>query len=530
MPAHNLRVDACFPVTLPHGETKLGLGAILAAIGRNEIIGFPGLGAHQRQGWFHFLSQIAALCLLAGPSEEWPPDQASWNAMLLDLAGGDLAGEAAWTLVVEDPALPAFLQPPVSADELAGFKAVGTEPDQIDILVTAKNHDIKQARIAHPAPHDWAYALINAQTMSGYSGKRKYGIARMNGGFGSRVLVERIADMRWGTRVRRAAEVMVTGFDNLLDEAAPLFNPNGHGLLWLMPWNGASSLSLAEVHPYCVEICRRYRLVPSARGPLLLFQTTDGARLAAKDQYGRLHDPFVPINEAVPPAALTVGANGFDYRLLARILLDWKPAKGTGLSTPTALLPLPGEGDGPGLVHCSVLVRGEGGTDGLHDRVVRCSGQVRRAFGNAETRLAVGEIARAMIDRINQVAETLRRALRAFVQGGPEKLDFTDDRVRPFLIAFDRTVDTRFFEWLDAWAAPENEAAREAGRTGFEAALYDIARQTFDTAIAALPCPANRRERGEARAFAILQNRKDGLHVLLSRARAPTTPEPEVAA
>ena len=57
------------------------------------------------------------------------------------------------------------------------------------MLITARNHDAKRAANRHATPEDWILALVSLQTMSGYSGNGKNGIARMNGGFASRPLV-----------------------------------------------------------------------------------------------------------------------------------------------------------------------------------------------------------------------------------------------------------------------------------------------------------------------------------------------------
>ena len=62
-------------------------------------------------------------------------------------------------------------------------------PDALDYIVTAKNHDLKAARIERSSVEQWFYALIALQTMEGFLGRGNYGISRMNSGFGSRPLV-----------------------------------------------------------------------------------------------------------------------------------------------------------------------------------------------------------------------------------------------------------------------------------------------------------------------------------------------------
>ena len=80
---------------------------------------------------------------------------------------------------------PAFLQAAVPVGNVAAFKPIRT-PDALDMLVTSRNHDLKRAAIQKPEPDDWLMALVSLQTQEGVMGRGKYGVARMNGGYGSR--------------------------------------------------------------------------------------------------------------------------------------------------------------------------------------------------------------------------------------------------------------------------------------------------------------------------------------------------------
>ena len=57
------------------------------------------------------------------------------------------------------------------------------------MLITARNHDLKNAVAKNAEPEDWIYALVSLQTCEGYSGGGNYGIARMNGGSSSRPML-----------------------------------------------------------------------------------------------------------------------------------------------------------------------------------------------------------------------------------------------------------------------------------------------------------------------------------------------------
>ena len=96
------------------------------------------------------------------------------------------ADDGAWTLVVEDWSRPAFMQSP--APDARAYSPKALTPDVLDLLPTAKNHDLKSSRLAAFEPEDWVFALISLQTMSGVFGSGNYGVARMNGGYGSRAV------------------------------------------------------------------------------------------------------------------------------------------------------------------------------------------------------------------------------------------------------------------------------------------------------------------------------------------------------
>ena len=161
------------------------LPGLLAAMARGEVASFPALRPHQRPAWHMFLVQLATLALSDAGAADLPEDEATWRAALRGLTA-DFPDDAPWHLVVEDRGKPAFLQPP----DPGGLKwhEVAT-PDALDMLITSRNHDLKR-EIAHDAaPQDWIFALVSVQTMEGFGGAGNYGVARMNGGSSSRVMI-----------------------------------------------------------------------------------------------------------------------------------------------------------------------------------------------------------------------------------------------------------------------------------------------------------------------------------------------------
>ena len=150
----------------------------------------------------------------------------------------------------------------------------------------------------------------------------------------------------------------------------------GLALTWLRAWDTDSPLRMSELDPFFIEVCRRVRLTVTAAGRLAaLSRPANTPRVDAKALKGNLGDPWVPINLGkANPSALTVSGNGFDYRLAQRILF------GQDLLKPLALKPLPEEKDQDTEVHMAVLVRGQGKTEGLHERVIPLPHHDRSGF------------------------------------------------------------------------------------------------------------------------------------------------------
>lgn len=66
-------------------EKRATLPGILAQLSSDDIDSFPGLVAHHRQPWFHFLVQLAAIALHRGKEEVPPADEGRWRELLAAL-------------------------------------------------------------------------------------------------------------------------------------------------------------------------------------------------------------------------------------------------------------------------------------------------------------------------------------------------------------------------------------------------------------------------------------------------------------
>ena len=148
------------------------------------------------------------------------------------------------------------------------------------------------------------------------------------------------------------------------------------------------------------------------------------------------------------------------------------------------------------------LVRGQGKTEGYHERRVPLSRRV--------TWDATDPVAQRATDRVHlagQVSVVLRTALLALFQGGPDRVDERDEaaarKAKPFL---DR-LDAAFFPalWREAEAAEAGEEAAHAERASWVRDLLRIVADLLDEADAAAPKATRRRLRARVAAQGLLR-------------------------
>jgi CRISPR system Cascade subunit CasA len=454
------------------GGVGANLPEVLALLSRADDVVFTGLQAHQEHPWHAFCVQLAALALARAKQQEAPVDADRWRALLRDLTEGR---DEPWQLVVDDLRRPAFLQAPLPGGTLQGFKDADS-PSDLDVLVTSKNHDVKARRICAARPEHWIYALVTLQTFEGFLGAGNYGVSRMNGGFASRPLLGRDGGLGSGARFRRDTTVLLeTRAATAHDRHYKL---RGHGLLWLLPWDGSDSVSLLECDPHFIEICRRVRLVWKDGQIQGRRSSSKAARVDGKANKGDTGDAWTPVDREAGKA-LTVSGNGFDYRLLHDLLLSDSYVESPAMK----------QRPGDTVLRAAVLVRGQGETQGLHRRVVPVPAKMRRILGDPYARLTLGARSK---DRL-QVVETVSRrmlhpALCALQQGAPEKLKLDDKRDRSLLAELDREIDRIYFEQLfqDAALPPEDAARRWQG------VVIEQAERVLRRAVTSLPIPQAR--------------------------------------
>ncbi|MBF0416143.1 MAG: type I-E CRISPR-associated protein Cse1/CasA [Magnetococcales bacterium] len=450
----NVLIDPLIRAENTDGERlTLALPEVMAGLLNETLVSFPALQPHQRHAWHAFLTQLAAMALHHSGVEKPPLDAPSWQSLLRALTKA-WPDDEPWKLVVDDLSKPAFMQPPVPENKLDAFKNIIPTPDGLDVLITAKNHDIKMTRIAHPHADHWILALITLQTMEGFLGAGNYGIARMNGGFASRPAVGTRPGPLPGPHFRRDLDLLRLGRETIHNEHHTLYHPErGFTLLWLEPWDGQSELSLATLDPYFIEVCRRVRLTMGRNGPVANAAPSKAARIHSKDLKGNLGDPWTPIRlDKEGGVSLTINESGFGYQLITDLLLEsegYRPSQAQKMRF--------GKPADHAEFLARALARGQGKTEGYHERRIPLPPIVRAKLGQPKEMDSLATVARKRVEQAGIVAKkALAPAILTMIQRAPGKLNFKDRRIDTWRHRFDQKVDALFFPSL--WQSVQQEA------------------------------------------------------------------------
>lgn len=491
------------------GAQNLSMPQIYAALMADDILSFCALRPHQRHGWHAFLVQLASLAMLKAGLSKPPVTASEWRTLLRGLTP-EYAEDEAWQLANEDIFQPAFMQPPAkTSTRVNDYKSRVDTPDRLDILVTAKNHDLKASTALQAYPDDWLFALITLQTMGGFSGAGNYGISRMNGGFGSRTAFSLTPSLRPGSHVKRDIGALLARRQQIID-AVPVFHSQDISkiaLLWTIPWDGLTgeTLTLDQLDPFYIEICRRVRLYRDAKGALYgLRAASKAARLAAKPFQGVVGDPWMPVNKKAAKC-LTLAKGGFTYKRIADYLSPdaWEK--------PLLFAPTSDElvSQAPVMLVARGMVRGSGKTEGYYERIIPFRERTTRALGNYAESVALGEIAQERIQNISTIAGIVRHAILAFLAGGDPGKASGEHRSRANLWTrqLDKIVDTAFFEALQDEFAADVSDERSRIRVEWLNGILDSARKIVEAATYALPCPSIHRYRAQAIAQNLFEGR-----------------------
>lgn len=506
---YDLLTEPLISVTPPGGGMPrlISLPELYASLVRDEVADFPALRPHQRHVWHAFLVQVGALALHHGGATNGPdaPDAAAtWRLLLGALTPGS-ANAGAWALVSPYDR-PALLQPPDATPDMSKAKILES-PDSLDMLVTSRNHDVKRGVMRRARPEHWLYSLVSLQTQEGFLGQGNYGVSRMNGGFSSRPGFGVVPSGGVGRHILRDVQCLLQLRGEMLEFGAHFKSADGLALLWLLPWDGTTSLSMDRLDPFYVEICRRVRLRTAQQtGIEAMCWGSKVARIQSDSLRGLTGDPWAPVvRDEKGSKALTFEPSTNTYRRLTPLLFP-------RISDPMAAKRAPLQrifptDDSSGLsLSISGLVRGQGSTEGLHVRRIPVS-HTRRSF---MAEVSTDPIAALAHERVRLAGEFVRTVfypaaltvLTAAPGAGERKRD--DDtaksRTGSWCHKLEDSIDLDFFEHLDheAGAATPDEASL-LRRAWFED-LGARGRQLLAALIDAAPDAAMRHYRVRVRA------------------------------
>ena len=500
---HNILTDQLIRFkTDDNGMLKASLPEVYAALMKDEVASFPALRPHQRHAWHAFLVQLGAIAMHRAELVEPPGDASEWRRIIRALTP-DYPDDEPWQLVVDDITKPAFLQPPASSeDKAADYKSAVATPDELDMLVTSKNHDLKASVASSGDIDDWLFALISLQTSEGFLGARNYGISRMNGGLGCRPAFTLTPSSRPGKHAHRDIKALLNSREKLLDAHDLFLTDAGINLIWLRQWDGTRpEMIAAGLDPFYIEICRRIRLMVSAGGDLFAIRATSkAARINSRALKGVTGDPWTPISSK-DVKSLTLSQAGFRYRRAAEYLsTDWKK--------PVLFQPMEEEKGTMTLV-ARGMVRGQGKTEGYHERTVEFRQKTVSAFGRPGGQDEIGDISRELIEDVRILHRILRHSISVFAAGGDTEgvSDEHRDRANVWVNKHDDIVDRDFFSDLQDVFEADGGAPRRMVRNEWRRRMLDEARTILQQAEETLPCPAIRRYRARVRADIIFEGR-----------------------
>lgn len=494
---NKLLTDSIFRVDTPKGPARLSLPAVLAALGQDRVDSFLGLQRHQEDAFHIFLCYLAGAVLARAGRNDPGQEEDFWRKGLLGLAEGN---ENAWNLVVDDPTQPAFLQAPLSSAARfeKEFTRIQRTPDLLDLLLTAKSHDLKISRAIYGQADNWIFSLISLQTMAGYILQHQ-GIARMNSGFGSRPRISLLQTNRlshhWKIEIKKLLEIR----EDLLRSPWP-YSDNGVVLTWLPIWDRDKSLNLKTLDPFFIEISRGIRMVKSGESYVARTSTEKVPRIDAKALNGVLGDPWTPLNTEDKKkglSSLTVSADGFTPKLLRDFVF------GDGAFRLQAMqLPSGGSENQAYKLQASVLVRGQGTTDGFHYAEVPVSRRAAGAlFRPSPQRDRLAGCSKESLARASDIQnKVLKTALYSLLEAGPEKINFDKREVTAWVNqAAERYAETwakDFFPWLWRGLDQDDETARQAWLEHLSGLAWTVLQDAIDR----LPIRTGRGYRSRVRA------------------------------
>ena len=508
---HNILTEPLIRISMPDGIRWATLPGVLTALMADEVEAFPALRPHQRHAWHAFLAQLGAMAMHRAGVSEPPTDATEWAGLIRGLTP-EWPDDEPWQLVVDDITKPAFMQSRASSpDNLADYKNTVATADELDIISTSKNHDIKTGTLDDGSTDGWLFALINLQTMGGQIGNGHYPVSRMQSGWNSRTSFTLTSSLRWGGHLSRDITALLE-----VDVNYWPMHWDGIGLLWIENWDGkkAEALTLDKLHPYYLEICRRRRLLAGPNGLYARQTTSDGRRLATEKSLGVVNDPWQLVDKRDKKGnkALAMQRDSFSYQRIVDYLFqggDWD-------------LPVLFYADRTDKYLVARGVKGDRGgqTEGYYERIIPLRPRTIQVFGRMGDRQGLEDIARERIVQIGKITGALRHGVATFL-AADESSNIRSDMwslANPWSNKLDEIIDARFFEDLqdefDSDDSDERERIRKGWLRNGKDGVVDQAAEILRTAGNALPCPSVQRYKARVHADNVFWGRLAGANGL----------------
>lgn len=497
------------------------LPELFVAMVRDEVRDFPSLRPHQRHPWHAFLVQLAAIALHhAGQSQPFETAK-EWAVNLMALTPDDPDG-AAWCLVTP-PGRPAFLQAPTT-DCLDSWNLTST-PDELDVIKTSKNHDLKSARMKKPLSDDWIFSLISLQTQAPSDSGSYKESSRMAGGYSRRPGIGIMPNGGVSKRWKRDTQIALENRSQICEKFG--FKESGISLLWTEPWNSSRVAKINELDPYYIEVSRHVKLFEKNFRIFAKTTKTPTARI----QSGLTGDIWSPIRSD-GSKIFTIPEKGINYIISSKILFQ------NEIIPSAALLVQKFDEQNNLFILIQSIAMGKNNTNsGYHERRVPISKKVRQALFIKDT----DEMAKRANERIFAIGE-VRKMLwsslavlfnNAAKDDTDKERDVSDtikNRANIFTAPFETLCDQLFFDELTAEIEAEPKEAL-AVRHAWLVQLAQRAELTLRAAFTAGPRSSQMRYRAQAAALSRLRgamrSSKSKLPDLVIALNATSTPQPE---
>ena len=480
------------------------LPEVFTALMADTVEAFPALRPHQRHAWHAFLVQLGAMAMHRAGLEVPPQSVDEWARIIRGLTP-EWPDDEPWHLVVEDIIKPAFMQAPSSSKErIADYKRKSLTPDQLDPLDMANNHDLKRFVVPAAEKDSWIFALITEQTTDAHMANNP-AISRISGK-GSRLAFSLApSPVRVGTHVRRDIIGLLSQWESIA-EGYPT-NINGHQLLWTLAWDGLERMTLAELHPLYIEICRRRRLHAHPDGSLyarrargtstrIVGASTADGKAALK---GRTGDPWIPVNIQREKALTLSSGIGYTYRCIVDCLnLAGRNAGNWALPLLCKTTESERDGHQPMTLVCRGTAPGKNQrkTGGYYERVIPLRSKTAQVFGRRDDTVELGKIAEERIQDIARVEDILHLAIATFAaDGDSNKKRHRNGKPSPSSVAqywvnaLDEIIDIHFFEELQDEFDKDSRDERDVVRNQWrEVLVRSKAYRVLFWAQQSLPC------------------------------------------